>query len=298
MPLAAARVRVRTAVLVPTAALAAVALVTGALADVPAGTTTSTTASPANVNADPAAAIASTGLTHAGALAPPVRDAAPKTLSAATFSLVSFDGRVARWNPCQPAITYRVNARLAGSSTKARKAAIHDVQTAFGHVARATGMTFRYAGTTKRIPRGAGWHTKQPDAEIVVAWTDSRRARYRSDLLTGTSSGVGGAYFRNWRGSGSTVGAATRGYVLLNARQNRMYRSGFGAGVTRGRLLLHEIGHVIGLQHVTRRTQVMYPMARPATKTRYRSGDLAGLKLLGVSAGCLDAPTSLGPDLS
>ena len=45
-------------------------------------------------------------------------------------------------------------------------------------------------------------------------------------------------------------------------------------------VLLHELGHLIGLAHVNNRAQVMYPNAQ-RTLTGYGPGDLAGLAALG-----------------
>ena len=49
------------------------------------------------------------------------------------------------------------------------------------------------------------------------------------------------------RMTGRWHGAVGRGFVVINASHNRRYESGFGSGVTRGALLLHELGHALGL---------------------------------------------------
>ncbi|WP_422677956.1 matrixin family metalloprotease [Blastococcus brunescens] len=43
--------------------------------------------------------------------------------------------------------------------------------------------------------------------------------------------------------------------------------------------MLHEIGHLVGLDHVSDRTQLMYPSAGHTLD--FASGDLAGLAALG-----------------
>lgn len=48
-------------------------------------------------------------------------------------------------------------------------------------------------------------------------------------------------------------------------------------------VVMHELGHVLGLGHVHDRTQIMYPQAHGQTK--YGAGDLAGLARLG-DGGC------------
>ena len=64
--------------------------------------------------------------------------------------------------------------------------------------------------------------------------------------------------------------------------------AGFGPNA-RGGLLLHELGHAVGLAHVDDRTQIMNPISTGAAGV-YGTGDLAGLRILG-SGGCLTAPT-------
>lgn len=75
---------------------------------------------------------------------------------------------------------------------------------------------------------------------------------------------------------------------------------GFGAigaeGVTWGRVILHELAHVVGLGHTRDRDQLMYPDTAQQTShtTDYRSGDRDGLRALGREAGCLDSVPAPG----
>ncbi len=73
--------------------------------------------------------------------------------------------------------------------------------------------------------------------------------------------------------------------------------SGIGAigaeGVTWGRVILHELAHIMGLGHTRDRDQLMYPDTAEQTShtTDYRSGDREGPRLLGRDAGCIaDVP--------
>ena len=217
--------------------------------------------------------------------------------SSYNLSYQSGSGAVLRWNPCQGAITYRVNLRYAGSSSTARTAALSDVKGAMSRVASATGMHLSYLGITTRIPTGSTWWQHTGDAEIIVAWVNQKYASSRSSLLLRSSAGytaaTGGWWSWQW-GSVGTSAALVRGYVVVNAADNSKLRAGFGSGTTRGELLLHELGHVVGLNHAQQSSQIMYPVLLARTKAAYATGDLAGLARVGRAAGCIRIPTGVG----
>ncbi|MFN8168974.1 MAG: hypothetical protein U0S36_09350 [Candidatus Nanopelagicales bacterium] len=244
----------------------------------------------------------------AGVLAGLVLAGTPWSISpadaASTYLLATrvVDGTVLplRWNPCQDAVTYRVNPRLAASTAAGRAAAVADVRGAFTRLGKATGITFRYLGTTSLVPTGPTWSEQLGDAEIVVAWVDQRSTR--TTLLgrsgAGYVAGTGGYSYKTWTWpAGSPHAAIGRGYVVLNSADNSAFRSGFGAGTTRGQLLLHELGHVVGLRHVGASSQLMYPVLLPRGDSAYRSGDLTGLRKVGRAAGCVDVPDWVWTDL-
>jgi hypothetical protein len=160
----------------------------------------------------------------------------------------------------------------------------------------ATGIKFQYLGTTTRTPNGLLWWQHLGDAELVIAWVDQSQAAHRSDLLLKSSKGwlVGTGGWHAWRwGSygGYRAGAAiVRGFVVLNAAERNHFATDFIAGITRGELLLHELGHVAGLLHVPYTSQMMYPILIWRSQTRYFSGDLQGLRLVGRTAGCITIP--------
>lgn len=231
----------------------------------------------------------------------------PASAASATYSLASSTTSTGqklpmRWNPCQPGITYKVNVSLAGSTSSARAAALADVKKSFDILGSATGMTFTFTGTTSYIPDGRSWSTEQP-AEIVVAWVNPTRTKTSSSLL-GTDSngrpvaGTGGYSFKQWAYPGEPwTGAIGRGYVVLNALENKTVRPGFGKGITRGNLLLHELGHVVGLEHVSSTSELMYPVLISRPSAGYHDGDRAGLAKVGMQAGCIDVPSVVWTDL-
>ena len=184
---------------------------------------------------------------------------------------------VPRWDPCQP-IRYRVNLR------RATRGALKDVKGAIARIEYATGLNFVYAGRTSVVPkwrRGERWPSR---TNLVIAW--AKPSQTPALPSTGGVTGVGGP---EWQlgyvnGDRTPTGWITRGRVVLHAGYK--FKPGFGRGVTRGELLMHEIGHAAGLGHTYSRQQLMYPsMLRTAAK--YGAGDLAGLDRLGANRGCV-----------
>jgi hypothetical protein len=202
--------------------------------------------------------------------------------SATSYSLNhNKNGSVARWNPCDGAI--HVLANLA----KAPVGAVNDVKTALASLSKATGLSFVYDGATTFVPTTAN-ATSQP-ARLVIAWAPPGVGAGRSNYYAAGAVGEGG-----WRSTGSsTNGGASwtwqivQGFVVIDPSVS--LSSGFGTGVSRGALLLHELGHVVGINHTGDASQVMYPTLRSSTLGSFGAGDLAGLKAVGATNGCTTA---------
>jgi hypothetical protein len=186
----------------------------------------------------------------------------------------------ARWDPCV-AISYRVNPSQMPAG------ALGDVKEAVRRVSEASGLRFVYAGTTSYVPYRKG--SKQlATGDLTIAWAPPREV----PKLAGNTLGLGGY------GSGLDRGAWEQildGFVVLDSTAK--LPGGFATVArqsTRGSLLLHELGHAMGLDHVTDKRQVMYPLILPQA-AQYASGDLRGLAAVGASQGCFPADVPTAP---
>lgn len=185
-------------------------------------------------------------------------------------------GKAVRWNPCAP-IYWRFNPAGAPSGSGLI------LHRAVARIAQATGTTWKYVGTSTATP-SSGWLPKSISTikPVLIGWTDGAH----SNLLAGQPAAVLGvartAYF------GATVGgvqlAATKAAVIALDRTNRLPLTG---AVSWRTVILHELAHVMGLDHVANYRQLMNPILS-RTHTDYQSGDLAGLSKVGRPAGCIN----------
>lgn len=236
------------------AALAPAGAATTAAATAWASASAASTASPAGVAAWPSAA---------GRAA--ARD------SGYAFRLFDAQHVPVRWNPCV-VHTYRVNlGGLPASTLTLVQKAVRAVAAGLG------GETWRYAGPTTLVPRLDGEATRaRLGADLVVAFARPGPGVRESPDLGGTTAGVGAA-----DSSVEDLSAFSGGVVVIDSRPSMFGRM---SARTRMTLLLHELGHAVGLAHTTRRSEVMYPVV--SARTGWGKGDLAGLARLGRQAGC------------
>lgn len=198
--------------------------------------------------------------------------------------LASGKTTTARWNPCQTAITWQVN--MSGWPAKKRPAMLKQIQTSITRVAKVTGMKYRYAGTTTFVPRQE--NLVSAPADIVVAVINPKTTNFS---FSENSLGYGGVLWSTWYGGDGEGAAVVRGYaVLIPAGMNKL-KPGFGKGNYQGNVILHEMGHAAGLDHVRSAKQQMYPDLTAKSPNGLASGDLQGLGKVGKKAGCISIPS-------
>jgi len=110
-------------------------------------------------------------------------------------------------------------------------------------------------------------------APVLISWvTPNENPDFAADV---TGEGGSSAMSRDGRPSAYVTGA-----VELDAGQlaSILQRPG-GNQIVRA-IMLHELGHLVGLDHINVANQLMYPQGQPGV-TDFGIGDLTGLAALG-----------------
>lgn len=187
-----------------------------------------------------------------------------------------------RWDPCET-ITYAVNTRGATSPVRA------DLNEALRRVSRATGIEFRSIGTTNetfirayRRMRYAGVIRK---AALILIWVDHDDYRGTVRRLHDPRPSI--AFAKTMVGLFENQDQYFGGIVVMDA--DATPSRGFGSRYAHGSVLLHELGHIMGLDHVKDADQLMDSGRHAHLGLRdFGRGDLEGLRRLGRDAGCFD----------
>jgi Matrixin len=153
------------------------------------------------------------------------------------------------------------------------------VREAMARIAEVTGFQFVYRGPTDETP-APGRELFQPDrygrrwAPVLVAWETEEQ----NPALAGDVVGQAGSVPASL-GDGARV--YLTGTVSLDApRLTEILRGRDGRRVARS-IVLHELGHLMGLAHVDDENQLMFPEARREVPD-FAAGDLTGLAALGA----------------
>lgn len=201
-------------------------------------------------------------------LAAPVSVTSPS--SAHAFAALQDDGVTpVAWSPCRP-VHYVVNPNGAPAGFEST------VDAAIAELSAVTGLAFIDAGTTSEDP-AASRGAYLPDeygsrwAPVLIAAADDDTVPF----LEGDTAGV--AYTYRVRGLSSGQWHLVSGSVYVD-QEAFDFRSAGGDPSWLG-ILRHELGHLVGLNHLDDATQLMNPVT--STVRTYQRGDLTGLATLG-----------------
>ncbi len=190
------------------------------------------------------------------------------------------------WNRIAPGYKIQFNPcntiRWKGNFDYAPAGAWDDTVVGMAQLAAATGIRFKYAGSTNAIP---GSKRRWPkNTNLVVAWAAPSQTKWN---LHGNYIGRGGQLkTKSARtGKGKRAYQITRSGLVLD--NTFPAPAGFLGPNARGSIIIHELGHVAGLGHAFQSVQTMYPSAINSANGLYQAGDLAGLRKVGLSSGCL-----------
>lgn len=164
------------------------------------------------------------------------------------------DGRPATYDPCR-AVHYVLSRAHLPPDGAARVAA------AFATVSAATGLAFVDDGRTDEVVGTHRVYGRRPGGDwnpVLVGWATAREY----PPLAADVAGLGGS-------TADRHGRLVSGQVAVDVR-----------GPAPGPVLLHELGHLVGLAHVADPQQLMAPVANG--RTTYGAGDLAGLAAAGA----------------
>lgn len=191
------------------------------------------------------------------------------------FAATQADGTApVAWSPCRP-IHYVVRS---ANQPRGGDRAIADAVAA---VSAATGLQFVSDGETSEGPSEQR-SPYQPDrygdrwAPVLIAWATPDEVPDFGIDIAGEAGPVR-------VGTPDGDPAYVSGVVYLDPAKYRRAVSEVGRAVA-DTVILHELGHLVGLAHVNDPAQVMWPRGNGTGITTFQAGDRAGLAALGRGA--------------
>lgn len=183
------------------------------------------------------------------------------------FMITTPSGRPVGYDPCRP-IHYVVNP--AGQPPEASAL----VQDAVRQVSAASGLTFADDGTSQDRPvaDGQGARYRRPGAPVLIAWADP--SEYPA--IGGDIEGEGGS--TSVAAAGPESARYVTGQVVLNRDGLAEIMAGRDGYVRARAIVMHELGHLVGLDHVNDDGELMAP--RYTGLAGFGPGDREGLAAL------------------
>ncbi|HEU4354966.1 MAG TPA: hypothetical protein VFT27_05205, partial [Actinomycetota bacterium] len=161
-------------------------------------------------------------------------------------------------------------------------------------VSAATGIEFVEVGTTTRTvdqQMGRAFQSRIPGEErfypILIEWVEHEHFDFVAETHRAAAFGI------PFPGFGDLARTYVSGAIAMDAGDE--LPPGFGQRYSRGVVLMHELGHVMGLAHVGSTDEIMWSPDKSDARfpdlfqTDWGPGDLQGLAALGRDAGCRPA---------
>lgn len=179
------------------------------------------------------------------------------------------------YDPCRP-INVVVNARTAPQGGQRL------IDEALQLLGTQAGFQFSYEGlvTETAVEERRPFQLEEYGdrwAPVLIAWSDPTE----SPGLTGAVAGVGGSTSLVTSGSQSVY---VTGMVTLDGPQLRDILSGEDGLNDARAIILHELGHLVGLAHVDDTSELMHD--KNSGRRTFGPGDLSGMATLRASARC------------
>ncbi|NJC21441.1 hypothetical protein BJ994_000517 [Arthrobacter pigmenti] len=200
--------------------------------------------------------------------------APPPSTGSSQYALYSYPDLAqafVAYDPCRP-VHYVVRPDNAPAGTEGL------IEEAVAEISAATGLQFVYSGSTAEPPSEGARDPYQPElygerwAPILITWTNPTEI----PALEGAVAGFGGSQIAQRPGKPVVYVA---GQAMLDAPDLATTLLFPGGRDQVRAIIVHELAHVVGLDHVDDPNELMYERS---VRTSLGDGDRAGLAILGT----------------
>jgi hypothetical protein len=176
-----------------------------------------------------------------------------------------------RWDPCRP-IHYVIrdkNTPYGGDEA---------IREAINAISAATGLVFIEDGPTNEVP-SLERHSYMPTwygkrwAPLLIAWSDPGEIPNLAGRIAGVATPL------SYQAEGEDGPAHVSGWVYLDAPDLTADNASWGSTWPTRSVVMHELGHAMGLAHVSDPAQLMY--SDNVGLREFGTGDLRGLAIAG-----------------